>query len=108
MLNTTIFNNTCSIAWSWLSPPGVDITRYGFPSLVTMVGLNVTRGRLPGASSFGCPGVNTNDCSRDENGMPVSPAITDGSQAPLGVAENMFPFRSITFTQVVSFTMPPL
>ena len=28
------------------------------------------------------------------NGMPVSPAITDGSQAPLGVAETALPMRS--------------
>ena len=34
--------------------------------------------------------------------MPVSPAITDGSHAPLGVAENTLPMRSTTFTQVVS------
>ena len=40
------------------------------------------------------------------NGMPVSPAITEGSQAPLGVAEKALPWRSITLTQVVSLTGP--
>ena len=34
-------------------------------------------------------------------GIPVSPAITAGIQAPLGVADIMFPL-SITLTQVVS------
>src|SRR5207247_9341118 len=38
--------------------------------------------------------------------MPVSPAITDGSHAPLGVAENTLPLRSTTFTQLVSCTEP--
>src|SRR5258708_17133117 len=67
-----------------------------------MVGLSVTRGRFPGASWLGWPGVSTKDCMRLLNGTPVSPAITDGSQAPLGVAENTLPLRSTTLTQVVS------
>src|SRR5580704_6522661 len=44
----------------------------------------------------------TNDSARSENGMPVSPAITDGSHAPLGVAENPLPQWSTTSTHVVS------
>ena len=36
--------------------------------------------------------------------MPVSPAISAGSHAPLGVAEKTFPWLSTTSTQVVSFT----
>ena len=34
--------------------------------------------------------------------MPVSPAITEGSQAPEGVAENTMPSLSMASTQVVS------
>src|SRR5277367_1409221 len=76
------------------------------PSLVTSVGLSVTRGRLPGFNSLGWPAVITKDCNRLVKGMPVSPAMTDGSHAPLGVAENALPQRSTTFTQVVSLTGP--
>src|SRR5271156_2741917 len=72
------------------------------PSWDTIVGLSVTLGRLPGASWLAWPGVTTKDWRRVDKGMPVSPAITEGSHAPLGVAENAFPLRSITLTQVVS------
>ena len=70
-----------------------------------MVGLSVTRGRLPPASSFGFPGTSTNCCARCVSGMPVSPAITLGSHAPEGVAENTMPSASIASTQVVSFAI---
>src|SRR5580704_17575374 len=75
---------------------------YGFPSFSTIVGLSVTRGRLPAASVFGCPGTVSNVCRRVPSGMPVSPTITDGSHAPLGVAETTFPWLSTTLTHVVS------
>ena len=70
-----------------------------------MVGLSVTRGRLPPASSFGFPGISTNCCARSVSGMPVSPAITLGSHAPEGVAENTMPSLSIASTQVVSWAI---
>src|SRR5262249_39937350 len=60
------------------------------------------RGRLPGFNSLGWPGVSRKLCIRDEIGMPVSPAINEGSQAPDGVAEKRLPLASITLTQVVS------
>src|SRR5262245_14894119 len=60
------------------------------------------RGRLPGFNSFGWLGVSRKLCMREEIGMPVSPAMKLGSQAPLGVAENTLPAASITLTQVVS------
>src|SRR5579872_3876689 len=41
---------------------------------------------------------------RLDSGSPVLPMITDGSQAPLGVALKALPWRSTTLTQVVSFT----
>ena len=96
-------NIICSRACSWLSPPGVESTPNGLPSAdVTSVGLSVTRGRLPRASSFGLPGTSTKLCARSVSGMPVSPAITLGSHAPEGVAENIMPSLSIASTQVVS------
>ena len=72
------------------------------PFSVTSVGLSVTRGRLPPASSFGWPGTSRKLCARSVSGMPVSPAITDGIQAPEGVAEKMMPSLSMASTQVVS------
>src|ERR1035441_3313228 len=67
-----------------------------------MVGLSVTRGRLPAARVLGCPGTVSSVCNLVPNGMPVSPAMTDGSHAPLGVAEKTSPRLSTTLTQVVS------
>src|SRR5205823_339823 len=60
------------------------------------------RGRLPGASALGCPGFVSSVCRRVPSGTPVSPIITDGSQAPLGVDDQTLPCRSTTFTHVVS------
>ena len=74
----------------------------GSPSFNTRVGLKVTRGRLPAAMRLACPSVKTKLWPRVLSGMPVSPAITEGSHAPLGVAEKTLPQRSTTFTQVVS------
>src|ERR1051326_1448995 len=75
---------------------------YGFPSFKTMVGLKVTRGRLPAARVLGWPGTVNRVCKRVPNGMPVFPTITDGSHAPLGVAEKTSPRLSTTLTHVVS------
>src|SRR5438477_5558404 len=63
--------------------------------LVTSDGVSVVRGRLPGASEFGCEGSRLKTCSRDPRGKP-SEGITgdDSSQPPLGVAENRFPSSS--------------
>ena len=48
------------------------------------------------------PAVTTNDWRRVLKGTPVSPAMTEGSQAALGVAEKTLPNLSTTLTQVVS------
>src|SRR3989442_15783123 len=63
------------------------------------------RGRLPGATTFGLFGSVSADCKRCPIKTPVSPATTAGSHAPLGVALNMLPSLSITFTQVVSLAL---
>ena len=74
---------------------------YGLPEETALArtsgAIVVTR---PPADRRAAPGSSAG--SRMPNGTPVSPAITDGSQAPLGVAENTLPKRSTTFTQVVS------
>ena len=72
------------------------------PFSVTSVGLRVTLGRLPPANSFAWPGTSRKLWARCVSGMPVSPAITDGIQAPEGVAEKTTPSLSIASTQVVS------
>src|SRR5258705_11433488 len=75
----------------------------GSPALSTRVGDKVTRGRLPGATTFGLFASVTADCKRSLIRTPVSPATTAGSQAPLGVALNRLPSLSTTLTQVVSW-----
>jgi len=67
--------------------------------------------------------INNASIDQDNNAGPANPgsltiddtgtanlqgtaAITDGSHAPLGVAENALPMRSTTFTHVVSCTDP--
>src|ERR1022692_1955595 len=96
ILNSTMLRKTWSNVWSCKSPPGVDIARNGLPSFSTIKGLSVTRGRLPGANWLGWPGVSTNVCMRSLIAKPVSPAITEGSQPPLGV-DQLAPLRRIVF-----------
>ena len=69
------------------SAPGVEMAMNGLPSLRISVGLSVTRGRLPPSSTLGWPGQVTKVCRRLPKAMPVSPAMSAGSHAPLGVAE---------------------
>ena len=66
------------------------------------MGVSVMRGRFRGASTLGWPGSSRNDSRRSLIGMPVVPAITDGSQAPLAVAENKLPRASAASMLVVS------
>src|SRR5215510_2159426 len=75
----------------------------GCPSFRTNVGVSVIRGRFPGATTLGLLGSVSADCKRWPIRTPVSPATTAGNHAPLGVALNILPSLSITFTQVVSF-----
>src|SRR6185503_12378396 len=77
----------------------------GSPLRNTSVGVSVIRGRLPGATTLGLFGSVSADCKRCPISTPVLPATTAGNQAPLGVALNMLPSLSITFTQVVSFAL---
>ena len=60
-------------------------------------------GRLPGSTTLGWPSIITKLCARCVSGIPVSPAITEGIQAPEGVAENIMPSLSMILTEVVSF-----
>ena len=66
-------------------------------------GDRVVRGRLPGASAFGCSGSSTNICARVPKGKPSSGITGEvGTQAPLGVAQTRFPSVSAATSWVVS------
>src|SRR5690348_7421823 len=75
----------------------------GAPSRVARLGVSVVRGRLPGASAFGCPSMSQNIWARVPSGKP-RPGMTGElcSQPPLGVAAAMLPSLSITLTCTVS------
>ena len=52
MPNSTTFRKNCSRFWSWVSAPWTAKARCGWPSFIESVGVSVTRGRLPGASTL--------------------------------------------------------
>ena len=52
MPNSTTFRKNCSRFWSWVSPPWTAKARCGWPSFIASVGVSVTRGRLPGATTL--------------------------------------------------------
>ena len=99
------FSSNWSVIISWLSPPATLTARTGFRSLVTIVGVSVILGRLPGAMQLGWPGQRLNDCNRVPSQTPVSPATTPDQ--PLGVAATTFPSLSTTRHVVVSWPPPP-
>src|SRR5512145_1023871 len=102
MPKTLMFRNTCSIACGWMSLPGVPKGIWTLPSLSTMAGEGVNRGRLPGATEAGRSGSH-HDCEPREDGHRPVPGITGVADEPsLGVAENALPSRSIAHTYEVS------
>ena len=68
-----------------------------------MLGLNVARGRLPGASTlYGLiAGSSTKLCMRCDRPTPVLPAMNAGTQPPLGVIETTQPSASAAWIDVV-------
>src|SRR6185295_5449876 len=68
-----------------------------------MLGLNVARGRLPGASTLNgfCASSMPNACMRCDKPTPVWPATNAGTQPPLGVIETTQPFASAACSDVV-------
>ncbi|MNC92873.1 hypothetical protein D3C83_93820 [compost metagenome] len=52
-------------------PPGVPVTMNSLPSLNAIAGLGVSRGRLPGFTSAGCPGSRRDWQPREEIASPV-------------------------------------
>src|SRR6516225_900946 len=76
---------------------------YGSRSRSARLGVSVVRGRLPGASVAGRPGVRVNICARVPRQKPRPGMIgEDCSQPPLGVADTMLPNRSATSRWQVS------
>jgi hypothetical protein len=78
-------------------PSGVPKAMYGQPSLSTIEGVRVERGRLPGSRLAGLPSSSQYICAREFRQKPISGMTGElCSQPPLGVAETMLPCRSIT------------
>ena len=96
MPKTRRFSRTCSIAWTWTSPPGLP-NGITLPSAAkAMAGFGVSRGRLPGATADGWPGTPQDWQPRVDGTSPV-PGTTGASNAlSLGVAETALPSRSTT------------
>ena len=70
MPNSAMFRNTCSIACDCTSPPGVPNAMKSLPSLNAREGFGVRRGRLPGATTLGCPGVKRDWQPRPDTAKP--------------------------------------
>ena len=103
MPNSTTFRKNCRRFWSWLSPPCTAKARNGLPSFSARLGVSVTRGRLPGATTlYGfSASSSTKLCMRWLIPMPVRPAMTAGIQPPLGVTETTQPSSSAAWMDVV-------
>src|SRR6266704_2365467 len=101
--NSTTFKKNCSRFWSCVSPPCTANARNGLPSFIARLGVNVTRGRLPGTITLkGLSALSTtNCCARWLTPMPVWPAITAGIQPPDGVTETTQPDVSAASIDVV-------
>ena len=95
------------MVWSWLSPPGVPMAISGSPSLNTMLGVRVYRGRARGRIWLARSGSSQNCSPRVLSPMPVPPRMTPPPvQPPLGVASKTLPSSSMTAMCVVSFRPP--
>ena len=86
-----------------MSPPCTAKARYGAPSFIASVGVRVTRGRFPGSITLNGPsaGSVTKLCIRWLRPTPVCPAMTAGTQPPLGVTETTQPSASAASIEVV-------
>ena len=73
----------------------------GLPPLSTSVGVSVTRGRLPGAMTFGWPSQVLKLVRRAPWMIPVCPATPAVLDSPLGVAVTTLPQWSVTHMVVV-------
>src|SRR5687767_9745850 len=103
MLNSTRLRKNCSRSWSWPSPPCTENASHGLPSRNASVGVRVTRGRLPGATTLNgfSASSTTKLCMRCERPTPVLPAITAGTHPPEGVIDTTQPSLSAVLTEVV-------
>src|SRR5688572_25022758 len=103
MLNSTRLRKNCSRSWSWPSPPCTENASHGLPSRNASVGVRVTRGRLPGATTLNgfSASSTTKLCMRCERPTPVLPAITAGTHPPEGVIDTTQPSLSAALTDVV-------
>ncbi|CFP60417.1 Uncharacterised protein [Bordetella pertussis] len=91
MPNSVMFSSTCSMACTWLLPPGLPSGRMRLPRWMAMAGLGVSRGRLPGARLAGWL-ASARDWDPREDGHSPVPGITIVSlDTSLGVAEKALP-----------------
>src|SRR5689334_19683236 len=98
-----MLRNTWLIAWVCRSPPGVPNGITAWPGRMTIAGLGVRRGRLPGATHEGCLGSTRDWMPRGDGTSPV-PGTTGATRitGSLGVAENALPAASTTHRYEVS------
>src|SRR2546425_416615 len=103
MPKTAMLRKTCNIDWHCTSPPGVPSGIKGLPSLKTMAGQGVRRGRFPGAMALAWP-CTAQDCEpRVDTTTPIPGTTGAFMQPSLGVAEKMLPWRSTAQMEIVAF-----
>ena len=86
------------MACCWTSPPGVPKGMKSRPFLNAMAGAGVRRGRLPGATSLGCPGISQPCEPRGDTTQPTPGISGESTQGSLGVEEKALPSSSTTAT----------
>jgi hypothetical protein len=96
------FSATCSMAWTWLSPPGAPNGITEPSSRRRMAGFGVSRGLFPGATPDGWFGSGRDCVPRPDGTMPSAGTTGERHDASDGVAENAFPQRSTTHRYDVS------
>src|SRR4030095_6872407 len=90
------------MACCWTSPPGVPKAMKRRPFLKAIDGAGVRRGRLPGATSLGCPGASQPWEPRGDTTQPTPGMTGESTHGSLGVEENALPSSSTTATYEVS------
>src|SRR4051812_15338170 len=94
--NALMLRNTCSIDWTWMSPPGDPQAIWNALSLRARAGEGVRRGRLPGATEQGCVSRNRLCMPRVEMLMPRPSIIGVSYIVSDGVADQTLPCESAT------------
>ena len=89
-----------------MAPPMTPNESHGWPSFVTNAGMIVWKGRLPGATRFGCPASRVNPAPRFCSANPVPGTTTPEPKYSKieQMNDTMFPCWSATYLVISAGT----